>query len=117
MAKKIYKNPVEQMKAEMAAGTYFDPFDKLPNKDTKLEEYDAAIDMWLNGLDEGLLEGVEPSNFGQGFIDDAENSYYDAPIGYKPPVEHHDYIRNKVNELINNKYTWLKPWNDPNSSR
>ena len=84
-----------------------DPFDNLPKKES---DYDAAIDNWLNGFDPELLEGVEPSDFGQGFIDDAQNSYYTAPVGYVPPKEHHDYIRNKVDELINSKYGYLKPF-------
>lgn len=104
-----YNNPrelAEVFKKQMES----DPFNNLPNKDTPLSDYDAAIDGWLNGFDPQLLEGVEPSDFGQGFIDDAENSYHAAPVGYKLPTEHHDYIKNKVDELIGSKYSYLKPY-------
>lgn len=92
---------------EIAQQIASDPFNKLPTKES---DYDAAVDAWLNGFDPKLLEGSKPSDFGLGFIEDAENSYENAPVGYQLPKEHHNYIRNKVDELISSKYQHLKPF-------
>lgn len=81
------------------------PFATLPTKES---DYDSAIEEYLNGIDPSIHE--DGMDYGQGFIDSAYDLYEDAPEGYKIPTEHHNYIHNKVADLINNKYDYLKPY-------
>jgi hypothetical protein len=104
-----YKNPKELARtfdADFERGWGAAPEPTTPP--TELSGYDNDIDYYLNSIDP-TIHGIK-MDYGQGFIDNAYNFYEDAPEGYKVPTEHHDYIKNKVDELIGSKYSYLKPY-------
>lgn len=100
------KSPLE-LSEQLKHESYDDPFAKTPTQES---DYDDAIDVWLNAIDPTMIEDADPIDFGQGFIDDAVNTYANVPTNYRLPAEHEPYIRKKVEELINNKYDYLKPY-------
>ena len=81
----------------------------LPPKD--VSGYDKDLDYYLNTIDPTIAENEgKQFDYGKVFIDNAYDFYEDAPKGYQVPKEHYDYIHNKVADLINTKYDYLKPY-------
>ena len=108
---KVYKTPVELAddKALFEEQAANDPYSNPPT-DTK--KYDELVDSWLNGYDPELLQEGTISDFADDYISNANegNLYENTPQGYKVSPDHEAYIRNKVEELINSKYDYLKPF-------
>jgi len=95
-----------------------------PNDPTD-KDWDSAIDSWLNGVDPnmvdeewelhkgensflaGIVEDIEHNGSGGFFFDDN----YPRGIPYnKVSDERKKYAQNKIAELVNSKYDWLKKY-------
>lgn len=104
-----YKNPKELARtfdADFERG--WGPAKEPTTPPTELSGYDYDLEYYLNSIDPTIHD--KEMDYGQGFIDNAYNFYENAPEGYQVPTEHHDYIKNKVDELISGKYSYLKPY-------
>ena len=87
-----------------------------PNDPTD-KDWDNAIDGWLNGIDpdlfeegkgtilDGIVNDVEQNGGVGTFFDDS----YPQGIPYKKVSDaRKEYAKNKIQELVNSKYHWLK---------
>ena len=78
------------------------------------EDYDKALDYYLNTVDPSMLE--EGEKIVPGIIKDLEENYggnifeKSLPRGYKVGSQLGDYIKNKVGELVNSKYKHLSKY-------
>ena len=104
-----YKNPLT-LSNELKEQLDSDPFKKTP---TKAEEWDRPVDYWLNTLDPSLWEGEneEPFDFVDLLNSDVGSGIFDDwKEGASILEDHKPYIRKKVEELLNSKYDYLKPY-------